>query len=215
MTGLPAGGDVRTSSFGQDHKLSLVDRFGTYLSTRRMRDLAGAAPGRRFADIGCGYHARFGRTLVDQAESLLLVDVSLSPELKGDPRLTALEGGLPDVLAGVADESVDVLLCNSVLEHLWEPERTLKEFWRITASGGVVFVNVPSWRGKWFLETSAYRLRQSAAAEIDDHKTYYDPRDLWPLLVRAGFSPRHIRCTTHKWGLNTYAVCHKPADAHV
>jgi len=203
--------DLRESSFGQDHALTLVDRFGTYLSTRRIRSVAGPFAGRRVADIGCGYHAAFSRTLIDDVASLLLTDVSLSPELKTHPKVLALEGSLPEVLGELPDESRDVVMCNSVLEHLWDPQRTLAEFWRLTAPGGVVFVNVPSWRGKWFLELSAYRFHQSAEGEIDDHKTYYDPRDLWPLLVRAGFSPRHIRCAKHKWGLNTYAACHKPA----
>jgi hypothetical protein len=38
---------------------------------------------------------------------------------------------------------------------------------------------------------------------------YYDPRELWPCLVRAGFRPRDIRCHRHKLGLNTFAVCAK------
>jgi hypothetical protein len=41
---------------------------------------------------------------------------------------------------------------------------------------------------------------------MDDHKMYYDPRDLWPLMVRAGFAPHAIRCFRHKFGLNTFAV---------
>ena len=54
---------------------------------------------------------------------------------------------------------------------------------------------------------SAARAGLSPAEEMDDHKTYYDPQDLWPLLVRAGFAPHGIRCYTHKFGLNTFAVC--------
>jgi hypothetical protein len=42
---------------------------------------------------------------------------------------------------------------------------------------------------------------------MDDHKRYYDPRDLWPLLVDAGFRPSAIRCRRHKFTLNTFAVC--------
>jgi hypothetical protein len=70
--------------------------------------------------------------------------------------------------------------------------------------------NVPSWRGKWFLEYSAFRLGLSPKDEIDDHKTYYDVKDFWPLLVRAGFRPSGIRCFSHKFGLNTFAVCRPP-----
>ena len=66
---------------------------------------------------------------------------------------------------------------------------------------------MPSWRGKTALEFSAFRLGTSPVVEMDDHKTYYDPRDLWPLLVRAGFRPHAIRCFKHKFGLNTFAVC--------
>ena len=64
---------------------------------------------------------------------------------------------------------------------------------RILRPGGVCLVNVPSWRGKWFLELSAFRLGLSPADEMNDHKTYYDPRDLWPMLVRAGFRPQDIQ----------------------
>ena len=46
---------------------------------------------------------------------------------------------------------------------------------------------------------------------MDDHKRYYDPRDLWPMLVRAGFRPSHIRCHRHKFGLNTFATCRNSA----
>ena len=66
---------------------------------------------------------------------------------------------------------------------------------------------VPSWRGRWFLELSAFRLGLSPKDEMDDHKNYYDVKDFWPLLVRAGFVPSRIQCVSHKFGLNTFAVC--------
>jgi hypothetical protein len=73
--------------------------------------------------------------------------------------------------------------------------------------------NVPSWRGKKFLEYSAFRLGLSPKDEMDDHKAYYDVKDLWPLLVRAGFLPSGIQCFPHKFGLNTFAVCKRPNAA--
>jgi hypothetical protein len=94
-----------------------------------------------------------------------------------------------------------------VLEHLWDPLAMLRELHRVTAAGGVCLVNVPSWQGKRFLEFSAFRLGLSPAEEMDDHKRYYDPRDLWPLLVSAGFVPHAITCHRHKFGLNTFAAC--------
>ena len=51
---------------------------------------------------------------------------------------------------------------------------------------------------------SAFRLGTSPALEMDDHKMYYDARDLWPLLVRAGFKPSGIQLSYHKFGLNLF-----------
>ena len=74
----------------------------------------------------------------------------------------------------------------------------------------MLLVNVPTWRGKRALEFAAFRLGVSPADEMNDHKRYYDPKDLWPLLVEAGFRPSDIRCHRHKLGLNTFAVCRVP-----
>jgi 2-polyprenyl-3-methyl-5-hydroxy-6-metoxy-1,4-benzoquinol methylase len=145
-------------------------------------------------------------------DSLLLLDISLAPDLRAHPRVTAVEGWLPEALASVADRSQDVVICNSVIEHLWEPLVTLRGMERILAPGGLLLLNVPSWRGKTFLEFTAFRLG-SSPQEMDDHKMYYDPRDLWPLLVQAGFRPRDIRCFRHKFGLNTFARCRKASGA--
>jgi hypothetical protein len=44
---------------------------------------------------------------------------------------------------------------------------------------------------------------------MDDHKMYYNKRDLWPLLVRAGFKPSLIKLRYHKFGLNLFAVAQR------
>ncbi len=199
----------REHAYGETRRSTWVDRFGVWLSARRVRSCVGDLPGKRFADIGCGFHAEIARSFLGSVEHVVLVDVALSPELKARPGVTAIEGRLPDALADLCDASMDIVVCNSVLEHLWNPLETLKELYRLAAPGGICLVNVPSWRGKWFLEVSAFRLGLSPAEEMDDHKAYYDPRDLWPLLVEAGFKPRNIECFTHKFGLNTFAVCRK------
>ena len=103
----------------------------------------------------------------------------------------------------------DVVLLISVLEHLWKPLAILEHCRRILRPKGVLMVNVPTWRGKWFLEFSAFRLGTSPAVEMDDHKMYYNKPDLWPLLVRAGFKPSRLRLRYHKFGLNLFAVAQK------
>ena len=197
----------RTKSFGQGYQPTWVDRFGVWLSARQIRRHAPDFRGRRIADLGCGYHAAFARTVLHEVKSAVLADVSISPELQRHPKVQALQGQLPQVLRDLSSKSLDVILCISVLEHLWEPSAALAEFRRLLAPGGVCLLNVPSWRGKRFLEFSAFRLGLSPANEMNDHKCYYDVKDLWPLLVRAGFRPSDIRCFSHKFGLNTFAVC--------
>jgi SAM-dependent methyltransferase len=197
----------RVGSYEQHRARSPVDRFGVWLSGQAISRHVSSFAGKSLGDFGCGYQARFVRSALPELERAVLVDVALAPDLKADERITAIEGTLPEALRRVEDASLDVVLCISVLEHLWEPLQTLVELRRLVAPGGVCLVNVPSWRGKRFLELSAYRLGLSPAEEMDDHKAYYDPKDLWPLLVRAGFRPREISCRKHKFGLNTFAAC--------
>lgn len=203
----------RTQSFGEGYSPSPIDRLGVWLSARTIRKHADGWAGRRVGDFGCGYNATFVRRILDVAESAVIADVSLAPDLIDHPKVTALLGSLPDTLPMVPDASLDLTMCTSVLEHLWDPLDALRHLRRITRPGGKVLVNVPTWRGKRFLEFSAFRLGTSPREEMDDHKTYYDPRDLWPLLVQAGFTPSGIRCRTHKLGLNTFAACVVPAAA--
>lgn len=198
---------VREAAFGQDRRLSFVDRFGTWLSSRAIRRHVGSFAGLRVGDFGCGYEARFVRTVLDVVDQAVLVDVALAPELESHPRVTAIRGCLPDAIEELEDGSLDVVLCISVLEHLRDPLAALRGFRRLLRPSGVCLVNVPTWRGKHFLELSAFRLHLSPAEEMDDHKRYYDPRDLWPLLVDAGFLPSEIKCYRHKFGLNTFAAC--------
>ena len=198
---------ARDAAFGQDGRITPVDRAGVWLSGHQIRRTVGRLDGKDVADFGCGFQATYMRTVLALVGSATLVDLKLADDLKSRPGVTAIEGQLPGVLAGLPDRSLDVILCMSVLEHLWEPGHALSHFRRLLRPGGVCAVNVPSWAGKRALEFSAFRLGLSPASEMDDHKRYYDPRDLWPLLVAAGFIPHGIRCFRHKFGLNTFAVC--------
>jgi 2-polyprenyl-3-methyl-5-hydroxy-6-metoxy-1,4-benzoquinol methylase len=198
---------LRSTAFGEVYGPTLVDRFGVWLSARQIDRHVRDWRGKRVADVGCGFHATFMRTLLDQVESAVLIDVSISTQLQRHPKVTVLEGAIPDLIGDLPSLSLDVILCISVLEHLWDPLTALAEFRRLLAPGGVCMINVPSWRGKRFLEYSAFRLGLSPAEEMNDHKCYFDVKDLWPLLVRAGFKPADIRCFPHKYGLNTFAVC--------
>jgi len=197
----------RSEAFLQNGGGTLVDKFGVWLSGRQIHRHIPTFDGKRIGDVGCGFQASFARTVIDRAASTVLVDVALADDLKQHPRVRAVEGQLPDALAPLPSGELDVLMMVSVLEHVADAPKLLSEVRRLLAPGGVALVNVPSWRGKTYLELSAFRLGLSPAVEMDDHKMYYDVRDLWPLLVSAGFRPSRIKCFSHKFGLNTFAVC--------
>ncbi len=207
MTASHREGD-REKSFGQDYRPTPVDRFGQWLSARRIRHAAHGFDGKAVGDFGCGYNADLVRSVLPEVASATLVDLAIAPGLKARPNVTAIEGTLPDALEQVPAQSLDVVICNNVLEHLWEPQRALRHVRRALRKSGLAFVNVPSWRGKFFLETAAFRLHLAPAEEMDDHKRYYSPNELWALLVESGFRPREIvACRSHKLGLNTFAEC--------
>jgi SAM-dependent methyltransferase len=204
---------VRDRAYGQGYNPTVVDRFGVWLSARQIRRFTGPFSGKRLGDFGCGYNATFVRSVLPDLEQAVLADSALAPDLKKQAKITAIEGTLPAVLGQLPSSSLDIVLCVSVLEHLWSPLALLEECFRIVRPEGVCLFNVPSWRGKWFLEFSAFRLGLSPKIEMDDHKNYYDVKDFWPLLVRAGFQPSNIRCFSHKFGLNTFAVCRSHGQA--
>jgi SAM-dependent methyltransferase len=195
----------RQESYGQ-YGVSLVDRFGVWLSSRAIRRSLGDRRDLCALDLGCGYHARLLRALRPHLRSGVGVDVQISPEARGEPGFSYVENSIDEALPAVADDSFDLILFISVLEHLWRPAWALAHCRRILRPDGLLLINVPTWRGKYFLEFSAFRLGTSPAVEMDDHKMYYDQRDLWPLLVAAGFKPSRIRLKYHKFGLNLFAA---------
>jgi hypothetical protein len=77
------------------------------------------------------------------------------------------------------------------------------------ATRGVLLVNVPTWLGKIFLEYAAFVLKVAPKEEMDDHKMYYDKRDLWPVLVKAGLLPSSRKLRHHKFLLNLFASARK------
>ena len=183
---------VRARAFGQDGRLSVVDRFGIWLSGRAIRRHVKSFAGLRVGDFGCGYEARFTRTVLGEVREAVLVDVALGAGSRGRPRVPS-DRGPPAGRARRARRRVARrrALHLDARAPVGARSGAAELPPRAPARRGVP-VNVPSWRGKRFLELSAFRLHLSPAAEMDDHKRYYDPRDLWPMLVAGGLpAERH------------------------
>jgi SAM-dependent methyltransferase len=195
-------------SYGQ-RGLSLADRLGIWLSQRTIRRYLAKRSDLEVLELGCGYRATQLLALEPQLKRGIGVDFRIAPELQTLTRFTFHQGPIEEALPKLESESVDVVMLISVLEHLVDPPAALQSAWRLLRPSGLLLVNVPTWSGKRFLEFSAFRLGLSPKIEMDDHKMYYDKRDLWPLLVRAGFKPSQIRLGYHKFGLNLFAAARK------
>lgn len=196
---------MRERSYGQDG-LTVVDRFGVYLSRQPVLNIVRQYNHPVIMDIGCGHDARLLRDLAPSIKHGVGIDIQISEAAKNTPQLAFYEKPIERALSELEDSQFDVILMLSVLEHLWEPQTVLTACRRLLCPGGALVLNVPNWLGKRFLELSAFKLGLSPACEMDDHKMYYSKQDLWPLLVRAGFKPSGIRMRYHKFGLNLFAV---------
>jgi SAM-dependent methyltransferase len=191
-------------------KLTVVDRFGVYLSRAPIRKALSRYRSPDLLDVGCGYEATLLRDLVPIIGSGVGLDTSVSESVKTTPKLRFIEGTVEEELPRLEAAGFDVVMMISVLEHLWEPLAALQGCHRALRPGGTLIVNVPDWLGKELLEFGLFRLKLGAAEAIDDHKAYYDKRDLWPLLVKSGFKPSLIRMKYHKFGLNLFALARMP-----
>jgi SAM-dependent methyltransferase len=195
-------------AYGQQN-LTLVDRAGVWLSQRAiLRHL----PDRSDLDVlelGCGFQAAQLVALEGRLKHAVGVDFQIAPELRAHEKFTFYEGTIEETLPKLAGKSFDAILLISVLEHLVDPLLVIQCAREMLKLSGVLLINVPTWRGKSFLEFSAFRLGLSPKVEMDDHKMYYDKRDLWPLLVRAGFKPSQLKLRYHKFGLNLFAVARR------
>lgn len=198
---------IRNKSLGQEHGLNLIDSFGIYLSNKRItNEIAKLKKPINCLDIGCGFEAKLLLSLIPYIESGAGIDIYIAGHLKEVKKVRFIEGYFEDALKKLEDEKFNLILCISVIEHLYDPDIILQKIRTVLSRDGVLLINVPTWRGKFFLELLAFKskLSKNAQIEMDDHKMYYDKRDLWPLLIKAGFKPSQIEMSYHKFGLNLF-----------
>jgi SAM-dependent methyltransferase len=195
-------------SYGQRH-LSFVDRLGVWLSQRAIARELPARNDLEVLELGCGFRAAQLVALAPRLKRGVGVDFQVAPQLGKLERFTFHQGTIEETLPKLTSERFDAVMIISVLEHLRDPLSVIEAVFNLLRPSGILLVNVPTWRGKSFLEFSAFRLGLSPKTEMNDHKMYYDKRDLWPLLVRAGFKPSLIKLRYHKLGLNLFAVARR------
>ena len=207
---------MRTNSYLQTSNKSLLDKIGEYLSTRHIRRTI-SAERKKFdldtkdlLDYGSGFHAMLSSRYWHHFKQVYLLDFDMSENLNQvSERLVILRGNPQKNLKSISSNSVHFVLAHNVLEHVDNDMETLIDLERILEHEGLLYINVPSWIGKYFLELAAFRLRLAPFEEMEDHKRYYSRRQLWLALRSAGFRPSTIKLKSTKFGLNISAVIRK------
>ena len=93
-----------------------------------------------------------------------------------------------------AASSFDVVILGAVLEHVYNPDQTIKEISRILRPGGALFVDVPNENGLYFFVGNTYQKVRGRDWVVNLAPTFS------PFHV-FGFSSRSLRALLRKHGL--------------
>lgn len=96
------------------------------------------------------------------------------------------------------DASFDVVILGAVLEHLYNPNETIREIARILRPGGALFVDVPNETGLYFRVGNAYQRLRGRDWTVNLAPTFepfhvfgFNPTSLRRLLSKHGFATIH------------------------
>ena len=151
-------------------------------------------PGARCLDVGCG-DGRAGTVVTGCGGAYVGVDISARAVAAArdrglDARLVTGSDRLP-----FPDHSFDVALCLEVIEHVFLPDRTLREILRVLNPGGAFIVTTPNvayWRrrldlallGRWNPFGYSLAVERPWA---DPHVRFFNAGALRRLLEWCGF----------------------------
>lgn len=129
--------ELKDKYFGQDkHPYAIFES----------KVLSAISPQHAILDIGCGRTAPNLRQMRGKASRLIGVElVEFTPETKALPDLELYNNDMAN-LKDIADASIDVAYCRSVMEHIDQPEACYREMYRVLKPGGkFIFLTANIW----------------------------------------------------------------------
>jgi SAM-dependent methyltransferase len=162
-------------------------------------------PGQRLLDAGCGRYMRFCREFSDTAE---VVGIDLDSVIETDNQRApfGIRGDLSRL--PFPSEHFDMVISRSVVEHLEDPGKVFREFYRVLRPGGKVVIVTPNKYDYVSLiaAMTPYRVHRALVSKIfrvpedDVFPTLYRANSLSALrrkLTSAGFVVRELDTVNH------------------
>ncbi|MEU2022104.1 class I SAM-dependent methyltransferase [Streptomyces sp. NPDC016469] len=171
-------------------------------------DAAGAGPGTRLLDVGCGT-GNVAAAALARGASVRAVDAEpdkVAATRRAAPGAEVRSGTLPQL--PYADGEFDAVVANFVLNHVGRPLEALVEMRRVVRPGGTIAVTVwqlPGTPGQTLVGRAAQAAgltRPDWLATVDEERNFArTPDGLAALLTAAGLG--EVRSTTQAWDHRT------------
>lgn len=169
-----------------------------FLHFKRLRHILKHIPkDKKILDVGCSY-GFFLKMISERREPERVTGVDLNPE--DVERAKSL--GLPnsDFYTGDAEDlnflspnSMDVVVCTEVLEHVRKPKNALKEFKRVLRPGGKLILTVPNDKKLHLIKKLIHKFKlgkffkNPPTGENSGHLHVFSKKIILKLLEKSGF----------------------------
>tara|TARA_B100000927_G_scaffold278228_1_gene260696 strand:- start:2470 stop:3309 length:840 start_codon:yes stop_codon:yes gene_type:complete len=144
-------------------------------------------------DVGCAEGQTLINTIAELPESVqdrcIPNGIEISKSLAEYARKNAPKGhwvcnNAVDGMLEFRDESIDIFVLRSFLEHEVNPVGLLKNAYNKLKSGGVIFIKVPNFNSF----NRLYRKEKWCGFRHPDHVNYFTPETLVKTCLKAGYS---------------------------
>jgi ubiquinone/menaquinone biosynthesis C-methylase UbiE len=177
-----------------------------YAVIESLRQNAAGRP--RLLDVGCGALGLLGRKrgrLQELEADAVGIDIdcqSLATNRSVGHRLCASCYSLP-----LQDNSVDIVVCRWVFEHLEHPEQAMQEFARVLRKGGFLYVKTPNLFNyamvvSWLTPTAFHNAFLAKSGMRENTPTFYranTTQTLNRLAAQTGFTVTRLECRPYSF----------------